>query len=137
MHPFTTHQRHVHLDFHTSPFIDDVGAEFDAAEFAQTFKDAHVNSVNVFAKCHHGMSYYPTKIGIQHPALAGRDMLGEQIEALHRVEANVQPANQRSVRLLQVAGFAREGFSKKYLYIDGDWRDHERYAMLRENRSAS
>ena len=57
--------------------------------------------------------------------------------ALHRVEANVQPANQRSVRLLQVAGFAREGFSKKYLYIDGDWRDHERYAMLRENRSAS
>jgi uncharacterized lipoprotein YddW (UPF0748 family) len=84
MHPFTTHQRHVHLDFHTSPFIDDVGAEFDAAEFAQTFKDAHVNSVNVFSKCHHGMSYYPTKIGIQHPALAGRDMLGEQIEALHR-----------------------------------------------------
>ncbi len=83
-HPLTTHQRHVHLDFHTSPFIGDVGSEFDATAFAETFRRAHVNSVNVFAKCHHGQSYYPTKIGVQHPALNGRDLLGEQIEALHR-----------------------------------------------------
>lgn len=78
------HQRQVHLDFHTSPFIPDVGCEFDAREFARTFKQAHVNSVTVFAKCHHGQCYYPTKSGTQHPALAGRDLLGEQIEALHR-----------------------------------------------------
>src|SRR5690349_16829325 len=76
-------QRQVHLDFHTSPFIPDVGSEFDAREFAKALKEAHVNSVTIFAKCHHGQCYYPTKSGTQHPALKGRDLLGEQIEALH------------------------------------------------------
>jgi len=84
MHPLLSHQRQVHLDFHTSPFIGDVGVEFDPDRFAETFKRARVNSVTVFAKCHHGMSYYPTKSGTRHPALGGRDLLGEQIEALHR-----------------------------------------------------
>ncbi len=84
LHPLTTHQRQVHLDFHTSPFIPDVASEFDARTFAQTFKRAHVNSVTVFAKCHHGMSYYPTRVGTPHPALKGKDLLGEMIEALHR-----------------------------------------------------
>lgn len=83
-HPLHSHQRQVHLDFHTSPFIPDVGSEFDAASFARSFREAHVNSVTVFAKCHHGMCYYPGKTGVQHPALKGRDLLGEQIEALHR-----------------------------------------------------
>ncbi|WP_043583207.1 alpha-amylase family protein [Geminisphaera colitermitum] len=83
MHPLLSHQRQVHLDFHTSPYIPDVSSEFDAAAFAKTFKDAHVNSVTIFAKCHHGMSYYPTKTGTQHPALKGFDLLGAQIEALH------------------------------------------------------
>ena len=77
--------RQVHLDFHTSPFILDVGVAFDGKEFAKTFKEAHVNSVTVFAKCHHGQCYYPTQTGTQHPALKGQDLLGEQIEALHRV----------------------------------------------------
>ena len=81
---FQTHQRQVHLDFHTSPHIPDVGCEFDATAFAETMKRAHVNSVTVFAKCHHGMCYYPTKTGASHPALGKRDLLGEQIEALHR-----------------------------------------------------
>jgi len=76
--------RQVHLDFHTSPFIPDVGVDFDAAEFARVFQRAHVESVTIFAKCHHGMCYYPTKSGTPHPALKGRDLLGEQIEALHR-----------------------------------------------------
>lgn len=84
IHPLVSHQRQVHLDFHTSPYIDDVGSEFDAREFARTMKAAHVNSVTVFAKCHHGQCYYPTKTGTAHPALQGRDLLGEQIEALHR-----------------------------------------------------
>jgi putative glycosyl hydrolase-like family 6 (GHL6) protein len=84
VHPLTTHQRQVHLDFHTSPFIPDVASEFDARFFAQTFKRAHVNSVTIFAKCHHGMCYYPTRTGTSHSALKGRDLLGEMIEALHR-----------------------------------------------------
>lgn len=85
LHPLISHQRQVHLDFHTSPYIPDVGADFDAREFAATFKRAHVNSVTVFAKCHHGYAYYPSKVCTPHPTLApGRDLLGEQIEALHR-----------------------------------------------------
>ncbi|TVR41550.1 MAG: beta-galactosidase [Planctomycetota bacterium] len=83
-HPLLSHQRQVHLDFHTSPFIPDVGSEFDARRFAQRMRQAQVNSVTVFAKCHHGQCYYPTTTGVAHPALAGRDLLGEQIEALHR-----------------------------------------------------
>ncbi len=84
-HPLFTHQRQVHLDFHTSPHIPGVGADFDAREFAATLKRAHVNSVTVFAKCHHGYTYYPSQVGTPHPTLApGRDLLGEQIEALHR-----------------------------------------------------
>ena len=82
--PSSYPQRQVHLDFHTSPFIPDVGIEFDAREFAAQLKRAHVNSVTIFAKCHHGQCYYPTKTGVPHPALKGRDLLGEQIEALHR-----------------------------------------------------
>lgn len=78
-------QRQVHLDFHTSPYITDVAVEFDARAFAETFVKAHVNSVTIFAKCHHGYTYFPSKACPPHPALKGRDLLGEQIEALHRV----------------------------------------------------
>ena len=75
--------RQVHLDFHTSPHIPAVGADWDAAHFAATLTAARVNSITVFAKCHHGMNYYPTKIGPVHPALKF-DLLGAQIEACHR-----------------------------------------------------
>ena len=75
--------RQVHLDFHTSPLLPDVGADFDPDTFAATLKAAHVNSVTVFARCHHGMCYYPSRIGPVHPGLK-RDLLGEMIEACHR-----------------------------------------------------
>ena len=75
--------RQIHLDFHTSPQIPDVGADFDAEAFARTLKAAAVNSVTVFARCHHGLSYYPTKVATPHPALK-RDLLGEMIAACHR-----------------------------------------------------
>lgn len=77
-------QRCVHLDFHTSPFISDVACEFDANAFADTFVRAHVNSVTVFARCHHGLGYYPSQLVPMHPALKGRDLLGEMVTALHR-----------------------------------------------------
>ncbi|HTW93294.1 MAG TPA: alpha-L-fucosidase, partial [Tepidisphaeraceae bacterium] len=77
--------RQIHLDFHTGPAIPDVGADFDAKQFAATMKAAHVNSVTVFAKCHHGHLYYKTSRPERHPGLPKRlNLLGEQIEALHR-----------------------------------------------------
>jgi len=75
--------RQIHLDFHTSPLIPDVGAEFDAAAFAERLAEARVNWVTLFAKCHHGMSYYPTKAGTRHPALKF-DLLGRQVEACRK-----------------------------------------------------
>lgn len=77
--------RQVHLDFHTGPAIPDVGRDFDAREFARVFKRANVDSVTVFAKCHHGHLYYNTERPERHPGLAaGCDLLGQQVEALHR-----------------------------------------------------
>ena len=77
--------RQIHLDFHTGPWIPDVGAEFNPREFAATMKAAHVNSVTVFAKCHHGHLYYNTQRAERHPGLkSGLDLLGGQVEALHR-----------------------------------------------------
>lgn len=52
---------------------------------------------------------------------------------LHRLETNIQPANQRSIALVRRAGFVREGYSRRYLKIDGRWRDHERWALLVED----
>lgn len=52
---------------------------------------------------------------------------------LHRVEANVQPDNLSSIAVLKRCNFSKEGFSPKYLKISGKWRDHERWAITKEN----
>jgi ribosomal-protein-alanine N-acetyltransferase len=51
---------------------------------------------------------------------------------LHRLEANIQPSNTASIRLVNSLGFRLEGLSLKYLKIGGRWRDHERWAILSE-----
>ena len=75
--------RQVHLDFHTAGSIPGIGEEFDAEEFARTLKEAHVDSVTCFSRCHHGWLYYDSKHFPErvHPNLKNRNLLKEQIEA--------------------------------------------------------
>lgn len=49
---------------------------------------------------------------------------------LHRLEANIQPDNKRSILLVQSIGFVKEGYSKNYLKINDRWCDHERWAKI-------
>jgi ribosomal-protein-alanine N-acetyltransferase len=57
----------------------------------------------------------------------GFDELG-----LHRVEANIQPGNERSIALVRRLGFVHEGLAHDYLQIGGRWCDHEHWAMRAE-----
>jgi [ribosomal protein S5]-alanine N-acetyltransferase len=73
-------------------------------------------------------------------AFAGRGHMAEGIllvaryafgdMGLHRLEANIQPENVASIALVRKCGFRKEGFSPRYLKVAGEWRDHERWALL-------
>ncbi len=76
--------RQVHLDFHTSEHIAGIGDKFDPAQFQAALREGRVNQINLFAKCHHGWSYYPTKVGRMHPNLKF-DLLGAQIAACREI----------------------------------------------------
>ena len=73
-------QRQVHLDFHTSEDIDGIGSMFDKEQFKRCLKKGHVNSITVFAKCHHGWAYFPSETNKMHPGLKF-DLLSEMLAA--------------------------------------------------------
>ena len=55
------------------------------------------------------------------------------VVGLHRIEANVRPENVASLRVVEKLGFVRESLHRRYLWIDGEWRDHVGWALLRED----
>jgi ribosomal-protein-alanine N-acetyltransferase len=54
---------------------------------------------------------------------------------LHRIEAACIPGNARSVRVLEKAGFQREGLLRSYLRINGAWQDHYLYALIESDQT--
>lgn len=52
---------------------------------------------------------------------------------LHRIEAACIPENKRSLRLLEKANFQYEGYLRGYLKINGEWRDHHLFALLKDD----
>lgn len=94
----------------------------------------NLNVITYEALCSAYMSYY----AVQQYAEKGYMKEGLQLVidhafskmGLHRLEANIQPGNERSVRLVESLGFECEGYSPRYLRINGKWRDHERWALL-------
>ncbi|HEX4812427.1 MAG TPA: GNAT family protein [Nonomuraea sp.] len=75
-------------------------------------------------------------------ATAGRGYMTEGVRllvryafdelGLHRLEANIQPGNTPSLNLIKRVGFRREGYSPSFQYVNGAWRDHERWAITAE-----
>jgi hypothetical protein len=83
--------RQVHLDFHTSEYIPNVASDFKAREFVNTLKEANVDSITCFARCHHGWLYYPSenRPDLIHPNLENHKLLLEQIEICHKNDIKV------------------------------------------------
>ncbi len=74
---------------------------------------------------HAGRGVIPTSV-----ALAVDFCLRER--GLHRVEVAIRPENTASLRVVEKLGFTFVGMAPRYLHIDGDWRDHNLYAVTVE-----
>lgn len=77
--------RQVHLDFHTSEHIPEVGSKFDKKQFQDALRAGHVDSITIFAKCHHGWAYFNAEKNEIHPTLGGFELLDAQLEAAHEI----------------------------------------------------
>ena len=76
--------KQVHLDFHTYGKIPGIAENFSKENFQAALKEAHLDSITVFAKCHMGYCYYPPKIGEMHPTL-NFDLTAAMVEAAHEI----------------------------------------------------
>jgi ribosomal-protein-alanine N-acetyltransferase len=134
-------------------------ADFDRERFDQLLIDAAKETNEYFLVCRiedgavvgslnfsqiFRKGFQNTYLGYQlFAGFTGRGYMTEAVDlglrfafldlGLHRVEANVQPSNKPSIAVLKRNGFAKEGFSRRYLKINGRWRDHERWAILKED----
>ena len=89
--PTQFRNRQINLDFHTSPYIDNVAGNFNAEEFADRLQRSHINSITCFARDHHGYLFYPSKRHpeLSHPHLQNKNLLLEQIDACHKRDIRV------------------------------------------------
>lgn len=87
------------------------------------FQSAYLGYYAFLPYAGHGLMWHGMQQVIRH---CFRDL------RLHRLEANIQPENGRSIALVKALGFSKEGYSPRYLKVCGRWRDHERWAIRAE-----
>lgn len=133
------------------PDTEEAFLAYAARADSRTFKgllvcgreDGHIVGVYNISQIFYG-AFCSAYLGyFANQAYAGRGLMAEGLGlvlryafcplGLHRLEANIQPGNTDSIRLVRGVGFRREGFSPKYLKVGGVWRDHERWALIKEH----
>jgi ribosomal-protein-alanine N-acetyltransferase len=84
--------------------------------------------------CHLGYGLSPSAAGHGYMTEAVKRAveIGFAEYGLHRIEVNIMPRNERSLAVAERCGFVREGFSPKYLRINGKWEDHVRLARIND-----
>lgn len=70
--------------------------------------------------------------GITPTAVAMATDAAFDLFGLHRMEICIRPENHASLRVVQKLGFRYEGLRRRFIHIDGDWRDHYAFALVRE-----
>lgn len=80
--------RQIHLDFHTSECIPGIGENFNKKEFQEALQAGFVDSINIFAKCHHGHMYYKGAVP-EHPHLTC-DLTTEMVDACKEIGVKTQ-----------------------------------------------
>lgn len=65
-------------------------------------------------------------------AVKAATAFGIEYMKLHRIEACIMPHNERSLNLIRKAGYEEDGYKRKYMHINGEWRDHISFAFLDE-----
>ncbi len=88
-----------------------------------------------FMSCYLGYKMGSTHIGkgyMTEALEAGIDYLFNTMK-MHRIEANIMPVNIASISVVKKLNFQQEGFSPKYLQINGKWEDHERWCLLNDD----
>lgn len=85
---FDLANRKILVDYHTPEFIKNATKDFDAKEWIKLFKQSGANAGVFFSKCHHGNSYYNTKIGHKHDKLDG-DMLADLVREARKEDMKI------------------------------------------------
>lgn len=81
--------RQIHLDFHTSECIPEVGSKFSEDNFREALTVGHTSSITLFAKCHHGWSYFPSHVNKIHPTLK-TNLLDRQLKVCEDMGVRAQ-----------------------------------------------
>ncbi len=105
--------------------------------FEKIIGDVHFMNIvwGIFLSCHLGYKFDQAEVDKGY----GTEAIGAAVDfmfsdwKLHRIQANIIPENKRSQRVVEKLGFVNEGLSKKYLKLNGEWKDHLHWVKLNES----